>query len=155
MTCTFFGHANTPDNIRPQLIHVLTELILHHDANTFYLGHQGNFDRMARSVLRELQKTYPHIRYTVVLAYRESASKMDAVDTVYPEGLENVPKRFSISFRNRWMIDHSQCVITYARGSAGHAGHWAALAQRKGKTVVNLYSISRDSEKTSCRVQDF
>lgn len=59
--CTFFGHRDCPDTIKEKLREALTDLIEHHGVNLFYVGNQGNFDAIARSVLGELKKQYPHI----------------------------------------------------------------------------------------------
>lgn len=49
--CTFFGHRDCPDTIKEKLREALTDLIEHHGVNLFYVGNQGNFDAIARSVL--------------------------------------------------------------------------------------------------------
>ena len=52
-------------------------------------------------------------------------------------GFENVPPRFAIDHRNRWMINQSEFVVTYVR-SPGGAAKFKALAERKGKTVLEI-----------------
>ncbi|MCQ2462349.1 MAG: hypothetical protein MJ177_02950 [Clostridia bacterium] len=93
-TCTFFGHRDTQDSIRPILHNVLINLIESQGTDTFYVGNQGEFDSMVYSELKELSKICPHIRYSVVLAYlpkKKDYNPLDFSDTVYPDGLENVP----------------------------------------------------------------
>ena len=68
MICTFFGHRDTPDTVRPLLREVLLDLIEHHGAKQFYVGNQGNFDAMALRLLKGFEKPYS-ITYDVVLAY--------------------------------------------------------------------------------------
>lgn len=67
--CTFFGHRDCPETIKPRLREVLIDLICNQGVNTFYVGNQGQFDGIVRSVLRELEKEYPEIHYAVVPAY--------------------------------------------------------------------------------------
>lgn len=138
MTCTFFGHRDTPPTVKPRLRQVIIELIEHHGVNRFYIGNQGSFDAMARGLLAELAQTYP-IRYDVVLAYlpKENDPSLDGSSTILPDGFEAVPPRFAIDHRNRRMIDHSDVVVTYVR-SPGGAAKFKALAERKGKTVVEV-----------------
>jgi hypothetical protein len=62
----------------------------------------------------------------------------DYSDTVFPEGLEKIPPRFAISKRNRWMIEHSDYVVTYVRHSFGGAAQFKALAEKKGKKAIEL-----------------
>lgn len=114
--CTFFGHRDCPSSVRPKLRAVVVELIEQHGVDWFYAGRQGVFDTMARSVLRELAKVYPHISYAVVLERlpgpRDKAI-WDFSDTIFPEGLETVPPRFAISRRNEWMLRQADFVVTY------------------------------------------
>ena len=141
MTCTFFGHRDTPPTIKPLLRQVIIELIEHHGINWFYVGNQGNFDAMAHSLLAELAQIYP-IRYDVVLAYlpKENDPSLDESHMLLPDGFEAVPPRFAIDHRNRWMIDQSDYVVTYVRNSIGGAAKFKSLAERKGKTVVEISS---------------
>ena len=57
---------------------------------------------------------------------------------MYPEGLESVPRRFAISWRNKWMVGESDTVICYIAHSWGGAAQFVELAERKKKTVINL-----------------
>ena len=58
--------------------------------------------------------------------------------TILPEGIETVPPRFAISYRNKWMIEQSDYVITYVIHSWGGAAQFKELAEKKGKTVIEL-----------------
>ena len=68
-TSTFFGHRDSPETIKPYLREVLIDLITNNGVNTFYVGNQGRFNAIVRSVLQELEQEYPEIHYAVVLAY--------------------------------------------------------------------------------------
>lgn len=140
--CTFFGHRDCPEEIRPKLREALVRFIEDHGVDQFYVGNQGTFDRIAREVLCRLKKEYPHIRYAVVLAYmpakRGKSDASDLSDTLLPEGIETVPERFAISWRNRWMLYQSDFVLAYITHEWGGAAPFASLAVRQGKTVANL-----------------
>lgn len=139
--CTFFGHRDCPEAVRPKLREVLVELIERHGVDRFYVGRQGAFDAMVRSVLRELTEFYPHISYAVVLERlpgpRDQAM-WDFSDTIFPEGLELVPPRFAISRRNLWMLKQADLVVTYVTHGWGGAAQFGEKAQRQKKTVINL-----------------
>ena len=139
MTVTFFGHKDTPKNIEPTLKATLVDLIENHGADVFYVGNNGNFDTMARRQLEALSQTYP-ITYSVVLAYIPTKkSEYDSfTNTLLPEGIETVPKRFAISYRNKWMIQQADVVVTYVTHSFGGAAQFKAMAERQGKTVIEL-----------------
>lgn len=138
--CTFFGHRDCPDTIKLKLKETLVDLITNHDADIFYVGHQGQFDAHVRSVLRGLKKEYPHIQYAVVLAYMPGKQNEydDYSDTVLPEGIESVYPHYAISWRNNWMLKQSDYVVTYITHTWGGAAQYAKKASNSGKFVVNL-----------------
>ena len=139
MVCTFFGHKDTPKEIEPTLRSTLIELIENKNVSVFYVGNNGNFDTMVRCQLEDLSQTYP-ITYSVVLAYLpiEKNKYDNLTNTIYPEGLETVPKRFAISWRNKWMIQQSDIVVTYVTHNFGGAAQFKEIAERAGKEVINL-----------------
>ena len=139
MTVTFFGHKDTPKEIEPTLRTTLVDLIENHGATEFYVGNNGNFDTMVRRQLENLSQTYP-ITYNVVLAYlpTKKSEYDDYTNTIYPEGIETVPKRFAISYRNKWMVEQSDIVVTYVTHTYGGAAQFKELAERQGKMVIEL-----------------
>ena len=139
MTVTFFGHKDTPKEIEPTLRTTLVDLIENHGATEFYVGNNGNFDTMVRRQLEELSRTYP-INYSVVLAYlpTKNSEYDDYTNSIFPEGIESVPKRFAISYRNKWMVDQADIVVTYVTHSFGGATQFKDMAERHGKTVIEL-----------------
>ena len=138
--CTFFGHRDCLDSIKLKLREILVELIINHDVETFYVGHQGRFDAIVRSVLRELEKEYPQINYAVILAYvpGEQSEYDDYSDTMLPDGIESVHPRYAISWRNNWMLHQSEYVVTYIAHPWGGAAQFVNKAQKQMKTVISL-----------------
>lgn len=138
--CTFFGHRDCPESIRMDLQSQVEDLIINHGVDLFYVGNQGRFDTFVRHVLRELTWKYPHINYAVVLAYmpREGSAPTDYEDTMLPEGIETVPPRFAISWRNKWLLQQSDYVVTYVTHSWGGAAQYTNKAKKQGKVVINL-----------------
>jgi hypothetical protein len=139
MTVTFFGHKDTPKEIEPTLRATLVDLIENHGATEFYVGSNGSFDTMVRRQLENLSQTYP-ITYNVVLAYLPTKKHeySDHTKTLLPEGIETVPRRFAISWRNKWMIEQSDVVVTYVTHTYGGAWQFKTMAQRQGKMVIEL-----------------
>ena len=144
MVCTFFGHRDAPESVLPLLREVLQDLIENQGVKQFYVGNQGNFDLMARSLLAEMERTHG-IRYEVVLAYlpMKEDGLLDDDHTLLPEGIETVPQRFAIDRRNRWMLEHSDIVVAYVTRSFGGAAKFKQLAQRKKKTVIELAGAAK------------
>lgn len=140
MVCTFFGHRDCPADIMPELEAVIEDLINHKSVNTFYVGNNGNYDLYVKKALQKLSAKYPQIKYTVVFAYIPVKHKNeDYENTLIPEGIENVPRRFAISYRNKWLVKQADYVVTYITHNYGGAAQFAALAEKKSKICINLY----------------
>lgn len=137
--CTFFGHRDAPTGIKSSLRQVLSDLIERQGVKQFYVGNQGSFDAMARSLLAEFEQTHG-IGYAIVLAYlpRQEDPLFDADHTLLPEGIETVPPRFAIEYRNKWMIDRSDIVVTYVHRSFGGAAKFKELAEKRNKIVIPI-----------------
>ena len=136
--CTFFGHRDSPETIKLKIRAAVIDLIENHGVTMFYVGNQGNFDRLVRSVLKEVTTAYPGVGYAVVLAYMPSAKKRadDFSDTLLPDGIEKVPKRFAILWRNKWMIEHADYVMAYIVHSLTNVSRFVDLARIKQKTII-------------------
>ena len=143
MVCTFFGHRKiyNAKEIEPTLRSALLDLIENKGVTAFYVGNHGGFDSMVQRVLKELSEQYP-ISCLIVLAYLPEKSPVEPFhfETILPEGIEAVPKRFAILYRNKWMVEHSDFVITYVTHDNGSgAAQFKALAERQGKKIIDLY----------------
>ena len=144
-TCCFFGHREVTRNIKPKLTEIIEKLITEDGVTDFYVGHQGQFDSMVFYVLKELKAKYPKIRYTVVLAYMpdEHIKELYGEDTLFPDGMESVPKKFAISKRNDWMILHSDIAVCYVWKVTGGAAKFREKSVKKGLRVIDLaFSIT-------------
>ena len=139
-TCCFFGHREVTHNIREKLTAIIKKLITEDGVTEFYVGNQGQFDRMVYSVLKELKSKYPQIKYTVVLAYMPDEHIKDVYgnDTLFPDGLENVPKKFAISKRNDWMIQQSGIAVCYVYKITGGAAKFREKCVKKGLRVTQI-----------------
>lgn len=138
MICCFFGHSDTPDKMKPILKCKIEELILSRNIDRFYVGNTGNFDIMTASILNELKEKY-EIKFDIILAYMPSGLNSDDYsNALYPDGIESVPKRFAISWRNKWMVDNSDIVICYINKKPSKAAKYVELACKKGLKIINL-----------------
>ena len=141
-SCTFFGHSDTSYEIKPHLTKILIELIENDGVALFYMGNHGAFDYISRNILKELSKRYPHIKCYVVLSYmpnkKTPAYKEEFFDTIIPDGVENAHPKEAIVKRNKWMIDQSDYVITCVARSFGGAARFKAIAEKRGKMVINI-----------------
>jgi len=136
---TFCGHSKLSDHdtIQSQLTQELRSL-LEQGNHKFYLGGYGDFDLFAAKVLYELKTEYPELESILILPYlarQVDASLYDG--TIYPP-LENVPKRYAISHRNRWMVDQADMVIACVDHDWGGAAKTLEYAVKKRLRIINL-----------------
>ena len=137
LACTFFGHRECY-GLEEAAVLCAIRSVIQKGADTFYVGNQGQFDRLVCRCLSKLKKEYPHIQWMVVLAYLPTTGEdIEAFDTIYPE-IEEGPPRFAIARRNRWMVAHADFCICYIKHTWGGAYQFASLAKRKGLRTINL-----------------
>ncbi len=140
VTCTFFGHRDATDEVKHRLREAIINLIENNNVDTFLCGTHGNFDKLVKHTLISLQKVYPHITYTIVLSHLPATKTTQPLYTnfIYPEGIENVPPKFAIIYRNKWMIKKSDYVITYVRHNLSNTSKFREIAEKKGKIVITI-----------------
>ena len=102
--CVFFGHREC-NSLDAEGLRYTIEVLIGQGVDEFLVGHQGQFDSIVRKCLKSLQEKYPHIHYSVVLAYlpTERQEYEDYTDTMYPEGIESVHPKYAIDWRNRYL----------------------------------------------------
>lgn len=136
--CTFFGHRQCPESLRQPLKNALVDLIEAHNVDTFYVGNQGQFDQMVQGILLQLENVYPHVRYGIVLTGFCEARSDRAEHTMLPEGIEKIHPKYTIAWRNDWMIEQSEYVVCYVTHAWGGAAQYRKKAMIRGKWVVDL-----------------
>lgn len=141
--CVFFGHKDADSSISPRLREAIINLILEQGITNFLVGNNGKFDYIVYKALKDIKQEYPYITYSVVLAYlpgekTEYENYYAEEETLLPDGIEVGPARFAIDRRNKWMIEQADYVITYVTHSWGGAAKFKELAEKKGKTVINI-----------------
>lgn len=146
MVCSFFGHSDSPQTIYSDLYKIVENLILDRHITQFLVGTHGSFDSMVLKILREMNQKYPIITYNVVLAYmpkkKQEYELYHYTETILPEGIEAAPKRFAISWRNKWMVRQSNVIICYITHSWGGAAQFIKYAHNRGLEIINLGSCN-------------
>ena len=144
LVVTFCGHKDIPNtsDISDKLRSELRGLIIE-GADRFLLGGYGTFDLMAAAVVRDLKTEFQHIRSTLVFAYlNREYNETLYDDTTYPP-LENVPLKYAISRRNKWMVDSADVVVAYVAHDWGGAATTLRYAVQKQKRIINLYEYRK------------
>ncbi|MGL4790823.1 MAG: hypothetical protein ACRCW1_05370 [Anaerotignaceae bacterium] len=140
--CSFFGHRDTREMVWEDLYNEVIKVIKYDGVTKFYVGNNGTFDSLALQAVGQAKNQFPNIEIYVILAYmptkKEQGVKANCDGTIYPEGLEFVPKRFAISHRNRWIVQQSYVVIGYVKTAYGGAYEALHYAKNQEKKVINL-----------------
>ncbi len=140
MVCTFFGHRDILEDIKTALRQTIIDLIKNYSVDTFYVGDKGDFDCIVRKTLKEINEEYPQIKYAVIPAYMPGKSSGEDTSNFYcPYIFERTPPRFAINKRNKWMLNEANFVVTYVTHNIGGTAKFKELAEKQGKTVINLY----------------
>ena len=142
-SCFFIGNRHTPGSVKEQLAEVVEKHITEYGVTTFTVGHYGWFDQLVRGVLKEAKKRHAGIKLYSLEPYalNQKAETPEWFDgTIYPEGLEAVPKSFAIVRANRYMIEHSDYLISYCKhiGNTRNFVKYAQKREKKGLIKVTL-----------------
>ena len=135
--CFFVGHRDAPENLSIKLVKVIEKLITEYAVDEFIVGHYGRFDCQAAAAVIEMKRQYRHITLVMLLPYHPATRPIDLPEgfdtSVYPFELENVPKRIAIVRANRYMIDHADFVVAYAKYPGSNAMKFFEYAERRRK----------------------
>ena len=145
-SCFFIGHREAPESVFTHLTTVLEWLIVEENVGYFYVGQYGAFDHMAALAVKRLKQQYPHIILQLVLPYHPAERPISAPPefdgNLYPEGMENVPKRYAIVKANKQMVNFSDWLIAYACHPGSNARSLLEYARRREKKslihIINL-----------------
>ena len=145
MIIAFCGHANyqsTPED-RASVLEVIEK---HTDGFPieFFLGEYGNFDAFAYSCAKDFKQRHSDAKLIFITPYiptethKNITSKKDRFDLILYPPLENVPPKYAISHRNRWIVDKSNIIIAYVSHTYGGAYTMYQYAKKKNKIIYNL-----------------
>lgn len=158
MVITFCGHADfLPSKHCEGFLRSVLDATISHRPASLYLGGCGGFDSFAYTCGKAYRQSHPHVRLVLVTPYpspntrQQRREAMGCDEILYP-GLENVPPRFAIVHRNRYLVDCAQLVIAYVTHDWGGAYRTLRDARAKGKPIVNLadwdHAVSLCTPKT-------
>lgn len=136
--CFFFGHRDAMQDIVPALERTVEALVTAHGVTEFFVGGYGGFDRLAAGAVIRAKRSHPHITLELLLPYHPSERPIEPPNgfdgTFYPPGMECVPRRLAILKANRYMVDHSDCIVAYIR-HPGNARNLLEYARKRGIPV--------------------
>lgn len=140
--CCGFGHREVFENISKQIEEAVL-VSIKDGCETFYTGAMGEFDRLFSSAIRKAKLTHPNIRLICVKPYitqelNENRDYYTAAydDVIIPAEIVGVHYKAAIKARNRWMIDHSDIVLSYTVRDRGGAYEAKKYAEKLKKHII-------------------
>lgn len=141
--CFFIGHRDTPKTIYPELIKEIENHIVFFGVNEFIVGHYGSFDLMAGRAVFELKAKYPAVKLVMLLPYLPVENRVQIPDyfddSLYPDNMEKVPKKYAIIRANRYAVDISDYLIAYVSHPGSSARDILEYASKR-KHTTNIYT---------------
>ena len=136
--CFMFGHRDASEEILLQIERAVEAHYLQYGIREFVVGNRGRFDNLAARAVRSVKTRHADIVLTLLLAYypasASQASSPQYDGSFYPDGMEDVPKKFAIVKANRHMLERADSIICFVN----HPGNTAALlgeAQRRSEKI--------------------
>ena len=145
MIIAFCGHSDYIGNKddESKILKILDCKIV--DECDFFIGLYGGFDRFCYGIVEKIKERYKNVKSVFVTPYNDNnyienrAGKNGAnFDLVlYPE-LEKFPRKYAISYRNRWVAEKADVIIAFVRKEYGGAYAMYKYAKNLGKEIYNI-----------------
>ena len=145
MVVTFFGHSQFPKTSEYEkkiLEHLEKEL--GDSPVDFYLGDYGDFDALAYECCKKYKEKHESASLIFITPYiteeyqknhlKYKKARFDEI--IYPE-IEDKPKRYALTYRNRWMVDKADLVIMGILHRYGGAYDTYRYARRRKKRILS------------------
>lgn len=145
-SCFFIGHRSVSSEIRAKLEAAVERHIREYDVTEFIVGHYGDFDRMAQSVLKRAKEHYPQIQLLLLIPYHPNEHYIEVPEgfsSYYPAGMETVPRQFAIPRANRIIIGSVDYLICYDAGRIGNTRELVEYARhRERKGLIHIENLA-------------
>lgn len=149
MIVTFFGHSRFLES--KKLEKTLLDLLAHAIGNTktdFYLGGYGNFDSFAYNCCKKYKTKHSNVSLILVTPYLSAEYQKNNLvyqeknyDSILYPPIEDKPLKFAIVYRNKYMVESADLVITYVDHEYGGAYRAYKHAIKNCKKVFNLAEL--------------
>ena len=155
-TCALFGHRKITNQkkVELKLTKKLEELILM-GVGCFLVGLNGDFDKIAISILRMLKEKYSKINISIAVSDLSKLtidkwgySKLSAYKDfeILSYEIEKVYFKNRITFTNKKMVDQCDMVLCYVDFEKHSSGAKQAVlyAEKNLKTIINIFEKTDD-----------
>lgn len=144
---SLFGNREINDIIEMEnrLSPVIEGLIEAKSYVSFLIGRNGEFDEFAASVIKRIRKKKGRENNDLTLVLPYAVTNLEYYekyydDVIIPDAMKGLHHKSAITFRNRWMIEHSELVIVYTNRDKGGAYAAQKYAEKLNKKTLKLFS---------------
>ena len=149
MIITFFGHSSFKRTEKAEgLLLEYLERKISAKPVCLWLGGYGGFDDFAYGCCKKYKEKHPYASLALITPYITVDYQKNHLNTlkgmydeiIYPE-LEEKPLRYAIYYRNRYMIEKADILISYITHSYGGAYGAYRYATKLKKEIFNLGNL--------------
>ena len=145
MIVAFCGHSNyvKSQTDEKKVLDYLESKVGDSDCE-FFLGEYGGFDSFAYLCALKYKKLHPNCKLVYITPYygvehqKNIQSQKSRFDLVIFPPLENVPPRYAILHRNRWIVEKADLLIAYVTCEYGGAYTMYTHAKRRKMNIFNI-----------------
>lgn len=141
---SLIGHRYIEDcHLQDRLEVIVRELIDTHEYVEFMIGRNGDFDLMAASAIKTVQKNHRDDNSCLCLVLPYPVADMEYYEDYYnevilPNELWGVHPKSAITKRNQWMIDNSDALIAYVEHEGGGAARCLHITEKREIEIIRL-----------------
>ena len=142
---TLFGHRYIDHfrEVEENLDVILDEISLQHPYMDFYVGNDGDFDRIATAVIRRLMDRRGKENFTINLVLPYPKANMDLLENQFdcvmiPPTLRCIHPKAAITERNRWMVENCDLLIAHVVHERGGAWMAVRMAEKLKRPVFRI-----------------
>jgi len=138
------GHRQIYDvrRLEEELEAIVKDAIRKHDFVEFYLGRNGEFDLLAASVIKRVQKSTDRQNSSLILVLpyhvKDEAYYAEYYDDLCYPNAPSVHYRAAITKRNEFMIDRADLLVAFVETASGGAYTAMRYAERRGVPILNI-----------------
>lgn len=141
---SMIGHRIVEDfDIEEKLYNLFCNMLLTKEYVEIYLGRNGDFDIMAASVIKRIQKNFRDDNSVMILVLPYPVKDYEYYEDYYdeiiiPDELHGVHPKAAITERNRWMVANTDVLIAYIRNESGGTAACVRIAEQLGRKIIKI-----------------
>lgn len=146
MIVAFCGHSCYTKNIEDEI--KILDILERKIGNTpveFFLGEYGGFDSLAYDCAKKFKNEHPYANLIHITPYpsikypnKDFLNPNERFDSIIYPSLEHIPPRYTISHRNKWIVEQADIIVAYITYKHGGAYTMHRYACRKQKEIYNI-----------------